>query len=478
MMLPQNKRYFDILGISKWHEKGILGQGMKIAVMDSICDVSHPIYNNQVKVVLYDGKIKKNSFSHGGSVCHILTQVCPESEIYLMRCNTESMQWCLDNNIDVVNISLRNGSSDPKFYELSREALEKGMLLFTSAGNTAEKGLGPLAKKEDWIAVGAARLMNPGRSAEYITRASYSSISKENAEIWESVEIVSFSGIDIQSPVNQRGFAFTGTSCASPMMAGKAALLKQVTEITQPELREKFPEFAMDLGPKGFDVEFGHGLFILPGTLPALEGGKEELKLRKGTIQFAVIHHAAKLNQYTAAEVLRIHKARGFATYGYNKLIEPDGKVVIGRDPKWRGAHTLTSGSDPQYWNENALGYCLVWNGEEKPFPDAMYRSLAKELHKDGFQPAQIRLHREVSATLCPGKHFDKVKLLNYLEMEWEGPMGDKKDYEGHYFEADIKKAMKTGLMSGHVDGNFKPDQPVTRAELAAVINRLYLKLK
>ena len=106
-----------------------------------------------------------------------------------------------------------------------------------------------------------------------------------------------------------------------------------------------------------------------------------------------------------------------------------------------------------------------------------MYRALAKELKKDGFTAAQIRLHRELKATACPGRYFDKAKLLNYLEREWEGAMA-KTDYDNHWAKSDIDSVKKLGLMAGYDANTFKPDQPVTRAELAAVINRLYNKLK
>jgi len=141
----------------------------------------------------------------------------------------------------------------------------------------------------------------------------------------------------------------------------------------------------------------------------------EGMVLRKGKIQHAVIHHSSKLARYTAEEVKKVHLARGFGDVGYNVLIEPDGRVVQGRDRKWRGAHTIIAGNDPQHYNENSLGYCLVWDGEGKSFPDVMYKSLARELERDGFKPEQIKLHREVSATLCPGKYFDKSKLLKYM---------------------------------------------------------------
>jgi hypothetical protein len=47
------------------------------------------------------------------------------------------------------------------------------------------------------------------------------------------------------------------------------------------------------------------------------------------------------------------------------------------------------------------------------------------------------------------------------------------KDYEGHWAQSSIEKVISEGIMSGYPDGSFKPDQPVTRAELASVLIRL-----
>ena len=48
-----------------------------------------------------------------------------------------------------------------------------------------------------------------------------------------------------------------------------------------------------------------------------------------------------------------------------------------------------------------------------------------------------------------------------------------KPDYADHWAYKDIVWAKDKGLMQGYPDGSFRPDQPVTRAELAAVIRRL-----
>jgi N-acetylmuramoyl-L-alanine amidase len=51
-------------------------------------------------------------------------------------------------------------------------------------------------------------------------------------------------------------------------------------------------------------------------------------------------------------------------------------------------------------------------------------------------------------------------------------------DYIGHWAENDIKAVMDKGIMNGVGNGNFAPDKPVTRAEMAVIVNRLLKRLE
>ena len=46
-------------------------------------------------------------------------------------------------------------------------------------------------------------------------------------------------------------------------------------------------------------------------------------------------------------------------------------------------------------------------------------------------------------------------------------------DITGHWAEGDIRWCIDHGLMQGYPDGSFQPDKPVTRAELAVILDRL-----
>lgn len=51
----------------------------------------------------------------------------------------------------------------------------------------------------------------------------------------------------------------------------------------------------------------------------------------------------------------------------------------------------------------------------------------------------------------------------------------NKDDVKGHWAEASIRKAMEKGVIKEYTDGTFKPDEPVTRAQLAVILDRLGL---
>lgn len=51
-------------------------------------------------------------------------------------------------------------------------------------------------------------------------------------------------------------------------------------------------------------------------------------------------------------------------------------------------------------------------------------------------------------------------------------------DINGHWAQSSIKKWSDTGILSGYTDGTFRPDRTVTRAELSAILYRIWGSMK
>lgn len=54
-------------------------------------------------------------------------------------------------------------------------------------------------------------------------------------------------------------------------------------------------------------------------------------------------------------------------------------------------------------------------------------------------------------------------------------PASSIKDIQGHWAESSIVKALQTGLLTGTSPNRFGPDEPITRAQLAVLLDRLHL---
>jgi hypothetical protein len=50
-------------------------------------------------------------------------------------------------------------------------------------------------------------------------------------------------------------------------------------------------------------------------------------------------------------------------------------------------------------------------------------------------------------------------------------------DISDHWAESDIKYAATVGWVNGYPDNTFKPDQPITRAELVTLVNRMLRRI-
>jgi len=162
-------------------------------------------------------------------------------------------------------------------------------------------------------------------------------------------------------------------------------------------------------------------------TADWIPSGKfEDKNLWKGII----IHHSA-LDYGSADYVDLCHKLRGFDGIGYDFVInnglikegygQADGLVEASY--RWRtqttGAHCKDQADQTNYWNEHTIGICLIGNFENTKPTEAQWDSLVKLIrflqNRYDIDFDQIKGHRDIKPTKCPGKNFTLNELKRRL---------------------------------------------------------------
>ena len=130
---------------------------VKVAIIDSGIDMSHPsigmiaggveISINQDGHFIYSSEVI-DCTGHGTACAGIIRKKAPDAALYSVRIFDESLmadgrvliaaiQWCIDNEMDVVNLSL--GTTDVTFkkalQEVCRKAVDVGMILVSAESN-------------------------------------------------------------------------------------------------------------------------------------------------------------------------------------------------------------------------------------------------------------------------------------------------------------------------------------------------------
>lgn len=484
-----NKKEFDLSGITTWHKAGYTGKNIRIANMEGTDPALH-FFNGKIKDPFGNVSGVGRNY-HGHQTADILHQVAPEADIYILSNSGRygsktaegdfvdvSIPFMESEQIHLVNASL-GGINNRILNERIKQAQSHGVTFVTSAGNEAEKGAGGYARSGIWIAVGAVHLSKKRE----IIHAKYSSIDEE-------VDFVQFSNLyvhDARPGYEDRVFQVQGTSFSSPMLCGMLALVQQFfleqagRTLKQDELYKFMQDNSIDLETEGHDHKTGHGLFVLPEpeSIDVWKYVGKEDKPEVNNPEYIIIHHSAT-KQGDAETFRRAHKAKGWRDIGYHYVIgngtySGDGEVETGRTEAEDGAHCSADGM-----NRKSIGICLVGNFDiDKPTPaqmEALERQCRDIMARYKIPASKVLGHGEVkgAATNCPGKNFDMAAFRKRLE----GKPVEKKDYEGHWAETYIKKAINYGYMTGYPDGSFKPDNPITRAEFARVLSFIIDRLE
>ena len=245
------------IGADVAHERGLLGDGVTVAVIDSGIDTTHPDLKGKVtahKNFIADDEDDKDYVGHGthvastiagtgalsegrylgvaphaklidAKVCGLST--CPESAII------EGMEWAAEQGARIINMSL--GGTDSPGEDLLEEALNSlskkhGALFVAAAGNDFVFGftVGSPASAERALAVGA--LDPDALPTDFSQRGLMGDVALKPELVAPGVDITAarsnFMKGEGKGPIDGYLTA-SGTSMAAPHVSGAAALLSQ-----------------------------------------------------------------------------------------------------------------------------------------------------------------------------------------------------------------------------------------------------------
>ncbi|MEB2280944.1 S8 family peptidase [Lysinibacillus xylanilyticus] len=246
---------------------------VKVAVIDSGVDFKHPDLKSQV-LPPYNAAAPANTSypdGHGTHVAGIIGAakdngigghgINPDAKIIpidIFNGKEEAFDfniaqgilYAIEQGADVINMSVGGYGDNSLLKDAVQKAIDKGITIVAAAGNESTDDYSFPASYEGVIGVGST---NDRNELSY-----YSNYGP-------SVDVVA-PGEDIYSTFydKKKGSSFkvdSGTSMASPVVAGIASLLKSKYPNLKPHEIEAILEMtAKDLGKKGYDLTFGHGL--------------------------------------------------------------------------------------------------------------------------------------------------------------------------------------------------------------------------
>ena len=250
------------------------GKDVKIAVLDTGISSTHSDLTVSGGINLA-GKSKNNKWNddngHGTHVAGIIAArnntigvvgVAPDAQIYAVKVLDaygngyisdviEGIDWAVQNNMDVVSMSLGTATYSQALNDTAANAYNAGILLVAAAGNNGDGNLSTddvlyPAKFDSVIAVSAI---------------DYNNIAPAWSADGAKIEL-SAPGVNIYSTWINGGYAnASGTSMAAPFVSGVAALVKSKNlSMTPQEIRNALAYSAVELGDAGRDRVYGFGL--------------------------------------------------------------------------------------------------------------------------------------------------------------------------------------------------------------------------
>lgn len=297
----QNQWYLSAVNSEYARLKGISGNGVKIAVIDSGINLQHSDFNednilpgHNCVVGAEDTSDCSDKVGHGTQVAGIVaaksdneTGICSiagEAKIIPIKITESStlnlsslflgIEKAIDSDCDIINMSLGGALSDDEALKemktLIDKAVAEGIIVIAAVGNSGTTTINYPAGFDNVIGVG---------SVDSDGRVSYFS------QINQSVFVTAPGNDIVTLSMNGSVTTTAGTSLSAPIVTGAAALVKQIRpECTPEEFKKILAETSSDYGLEGYDISYGHGVLNISAILESLSDCIPKFMVSQGMI--------------------------------------------------------------------------------------------------------------------------------------------------------------------------------------------------
>lgn len=252
---PESKKQYhlDIMNADKAWDITMGKASIKVAIVDSGVDFNHPDLKD--RIVSYRNLVDpaKKPFDDNGHGTHVagivaatadnglgVAGVAPECSLMIAKALkygkgsdidiADGIVWAAKNGADVINISVGLYTKSTAIEKAVKFALSKNAVVVSSAGNDAKNSKIHMPSM-------AKGVIEVSATTKYDKIASFSNFGQQISVSAPGDKIISTMPtyeVDLTAEAGKNYGALSGTSMASPMVAGLAALLKSQNKTLTP----------------------------------------------------------------------------------------------------------------------------------------------------------------------------------------------------------------------------------------------------